>query len=66
MAFCRTKQFEVSPLISGLTPWGHNKKERTNANSLFDPGGGDGNGDGDGSDKALTTMCFSIPPQTCT
>ena len=21
---------------------------------------------GGGSDKALTTMCFSIPPQTCT
>ena len=27
MAFCRTEQFEVSPLISGLTPWGHNKKK---------------------------------------
>ena len=23
-------------------------------------------GGGGGSDKALTTMCFSIPPQTCT
>ena len=27
VAYCRTKQFEVSPLISGLTPWGHNKKK---------------------------------------
>ena len=27
MAFCRTEQFEVSPPISGLTPWGHNKKK---------------------------------------
>ena len=27
MALCRTEQFEVSPPISGLTPWGHNKKK---------------------------------------
>ena len=36
MQWRTAEQFEVSPLTSGLTPWGHNKK-RTNANSLFDP-----------------------------
>ena len=41
-AFCRTEQFEVSPPISGLTPWGHNKKKEQNANSLFDPVGEEG------------------------
>ena len=27
VAFCRAEQFGVSPLMSGLTPWGHNKKK---------------------------------------
>ena len=37
MAYCRTEQFEVSPLISGLTPWGHNKKKEQMQTRCLNP-----------------------------